>query len=486
MATQLASADSKQEISTNGRWWALVFLALAQFMVVLDGTIVNLALPRLQVEMGISDSTRSWVVTAYALTFGAFLLLGGRIADFWGRKRTFIVAAAGFAVASLIGGIAQESWELTGARALQGLFAALLAPAALALLTVSFPGGKDRGTAFAIFGSISGVGAAAGVLLGGFLTDYVSWRWCFFVNVPIAVIALIGVLAKVRESKAEGPSTYDWPGVVLAALGLGSLVYGFTNAEHGWGAPEAWGFIAAGMVMMVLFVAVEKKVKHPLLPLRVATERNRAAAFLASFLAGAVLIGGILFINYYIQIVLGFAPFIAGLASLPMTVVLIVTAAVVAKNLPKLGAKIPTAVGPVFMAAAMLWLTQVSADGSYAVNMLPALILMGIGLGMVFVPMQNLALFGVDEHDAGVASALVNATQQIGGSLGIALFSTIAAAATAAAGGSNMAALSTGYSSVFLWAAGVAILITPVALLLITITRKTFSGSDEHQPIHLG
>ena len=237
---------------------------------------------------------------------------------------------------------------------------------------------------------------------------------------------------------------------------------------------------------MVLFVAVEKKVKHPLLPLRVATERNRAAAFLAAFLSGAVLIGGILFINFYIQIVLGFAPFIAGIASLPMTVVLIVTATLVAKNLPKLGAKIPTAVGPVFMAAAMLWLTQVNAEGTYAVNMLPALILMGIGLGMVFVPMQNLALFGVDKDDAGVASALVNASQQIGGSLGIALFSTLAAGATAAAGGSQMAALSAGYSSVFLWAAGVAILIAPLALLLITITRETFSGSDEEQPIHLG
>lgn len=488
-STQTAEPDVKQEGRPKGQWGALVFLALAQFMVVLDGTIVNLALPRLQIEMGISDTTRSWVVTAYALVFGAFLLLGGRVADFWGRKRTFIVAAAGFAIASLAGGIAQEAWELIGARALQGLFAALLAPAALALLTVSFPGGKDRGTAFAIFGSISGVGAAVGVLLGGFLTDYVSWRWTFFVNVPIAIIALVGVMYMVRESKATGPAKYDWPGVVLAALGLGSLVYGFTNAEHGWGAPEAWGFILAGVVLMVLFVAVEKSVKHPLLPLRVATERNRAAAFLAAFLSGAVLIGGILFINFYIQIVLGFAPFIAGIASLPMTVVLIVTATLVAKNLPKLGAKIPTAVGPVFMAAAMLWLTQVTAEGTYAVNMLPALILMGIGLGMVFVPMQNLALFGVDKDDAGVASALVNASQQIGGSLGIALFSTLAAAATAAAGaagGSQMAALSAGYSSVFLWAAGVAILIAPLALLLITISKETFSGSDEGQPIHLG
>lgn len=487
MALDTATAHVRQEQKPQKAWRALIFLALAQLMVVLDGTIVNLALPRLQAEMGISDSTRSWVVTAYALAFGAFLLLGGRIADFWGRKRTFIVAAAGFAVASFIGGIAQESWELIGARALQGVFAALLAPAALALLTVAFPGGKDRGTAFAIFGSISGVGAAVGVLLGGYLTDYASWRWCFFVNIPIAFIAFVGVWRQVRESKAEGSTKYDWPGVVLAALGLGSLVYGFTNAEHGWGAPEAWGFILAGAVLLVLFVAVEKKVKHPLLPLRVATERNRAAAFLASFLSGAVLIGGILFINFYIQIVLGFAPFPAGIASLPMTVVLIVTAAVVAKNLPTLGAKIPTAVGPLFMAAAMLWLTRVSAEGSYAVNMLPALVLMGLGLGMVFVPMQNLALFGVDKDDAGVASALVNASQQIGGSLGIALFSTIAAAATAAAGTASMAALTAGYAAVFLWAAAVSILIMPIALLLITIDRKRFSGADvDGPPVHLG
>ena len=476
MATQLAVEGVEQAGRPRSAWWALVFLALAQFMVVLDGTIVNLALPRLQIEMGINDSTRSWVVTGYALAFGAFLLLGGRIADFWGRKRTFIVAAVGFAAASLIGGIAQQPWELIGARALQGIFAALLAPAALALLTVAFPDGKDRGTAFAIFGSITGVGAAVGVLLGGFLTEHVTWRWCFFVNVPIAIMALAGVWFLVTESKAQGSTKYDWPGVILAALGLGSLVYGFTNAEHGWDAPEAWGFIAAGVVLMALFVRVEATVKHPLLPLRVATERNRGAAYLASFLSGAVLIGGILFINFYIQIVLGFAPFLAGLASLPMTMALIITAGLVAKNLPKLGAKIPTATGPVFMAAAMLWLTQVSAGGNYLVNTLPALLLMGAGLGMVFVPMQNLALFGVGSDDSGVASALVNASQQIGGSLGIALFSTIAAAATA--GGVSLAALSAGYAMVFLWAAGVAILIVPVALLLITIDRRKFTGTE--------
>ncbi|MDQ0661603.1 EmrB/QacA subfamily drug resistance transporter [Arthrobacter ulcerisalmonis] len=487
MTTQLADPPQTAAAKARGKWWALVFLALAQFMVVLDGTIVNLALPRLQAEMGISDSTRAWVVTAYALALGAFLLLGGRIADFWGRKRAFITASTGFALASLAGGLAQAPWELISARALQGLFAALLAPAALALLTVSFPGGKERGTAFAVFGSISGVGAAAGVLLGGFLTDYVSWRWCFFVNVPIAAIALVGVWKRVQESKAGGSTKYDWPGVALAAFGLGSLVYGFTNAEHGWAAPEAWGFILAGVALMVMFVVVERRVKHPLLPLRVASERNRAAAFLASFLAGAVLIGGILFINFYIQIVLGFAPFIAGVASLPMTVVLIVTAGITAKNLPVLGPKIPTAVGPIFMAAAMLWLTQVRADGSYLVNMLPALILLGIGLGLVFVPMQNLALFGVDKDDAGVASALVNASQQIGGSLGIALFSTVAAAATAAAGGAPMEALSDGYSAVFWWAAGFAVLIAPIALLLINISRSTFSGatSSDTPAVHL-
>jgi hypothetical protein len=323
--------------------------------------------------------------------------------------------------------------------------------------------------------------------LGGYLTEYVSWRWCFYVNVPIAVVALLGVAATVRENKAEGSTSYDWPGVILAAAGLGSLVYGFTNAERGWAAPEAWGFIVAGAFLLGAFVAVERLVRHPLLPLRVATERNRAAAFLASFLAGAVLIGGILFINYYIQIVLGFAPFPAGLASLPMTAVLIVTAGIVARNLPKLGAKIPTAVGPVFMAAAMLWLTQVSAGGSYLTDMLPALILMGAGLGMVFVPMQNLALFGVDQDDAGVAGALVNASQQVGGSLGIALFSTVAASATASADGTRLEALTSGYAAVFLWAAAAAILITPLALLLIRISRQAFSGSDDGPGVmHLG
>ena len=473
--------------TTRRAWLALIFLSLAQLMVVLDGTIVNLALPRIQEDMGISDSERSWAVTAYALAFGALLLLGGRIADFWGRKRTFIVAAVGFALASLMGGLADVPMMLFAARALQGVFAALLAPAALSLLTVAFPGGKDRGTAFAIFGSLTGVGAAIGVILGGYLTDYVSWHWCFFVNIPIAIVALVGVHLFARESKAEGSATYDWPGVVLAALGLAALVFGFTNAEHGWNAPEAWVFIVAGLILMVLFVLVERRVKHPLLPLRVATERNRAAAFLASFLSGAVLIGGILFINYYLQIVLGMAAFPAGLAALPMTIMLIITAAIVAKNLPRLGAKIPMAVGPVFIAAAMLWLSGVTAEGTYLVTVFPALILMGVGLAMTFVPMQNLALFGVDRNDAGVASALVNASQQIGGSLGVALFSTLAASATAAAaGGALLESLSAGYSTVFVWAAVVAILITPIALLLIRIDRRTFSGTGGDAPVHLG
>ena len=245
----------------NGKWWALVFLALAQFMVVLDGTIVNLALPRLQAEMGISDSTRAWVVTAYALALGAFLLLGGRIADFWGRKRAFMTAATGFAVASLLGGLAQAPWELIGARALQGLFAALLAPAALALLTVSFPGGQERGTAFAVFGSISGVGAAVGVLLGGFLTDYVSWRWCFFVNVPIAVVALLGVWKRVTESKAGGVPrsttgpAWSWRPWALAPWSTASPTPNTAGPPPERGA-SSWPVPCC----MVLFVVVEKRV----------------------------------------------------------------------------------------------------------------------------------------------------------------------------------------------------------------------------------
>ncbi|WP_255579886.1 MFS transporter [Cryobacterium sp. PAMC25264] len=248
------------------RWWLLAIVALAQLTVVLDGTIVNIALPHAQSDLGMSDGDRTWVVTLYALVFGALLLLGGRIADYWGRKRSFIVGMAGFAVASTLGGMAQSTWELLAARGLQGLFAALLAPASLALLTVNFPGGKDRIKAFSVYGAIAGGGAAVGLVLGGVLTEYASWRWCLLVNVPIAIVAIVAAIPIIRESKAHGNTRYDIPGAVLVALGLGSLVFGFAQAENGWSSWQVLVFIPLGVILLALFVLVESRSNHPCSP----------------------------------------------------------------------------------------------------------------------------------------------------------------------------------------------------------------------------
>ena len=473
------------------RWWALVVIALAQLMVVLDATIVNIALPRAQADLGISDADRAWVVTSYALAFGSLLLLGGRIADYWGRKRTFITGMAGFAVASAIGGLAQNGWELFAARALQGVFAALLAPAALALLTITCPSGRERGTAFAVFGTIAGGGAAVGLVLGGVLTEYASWRWCLLVNIPIALVGIAAAVPLLRESRASGSTRYDWPGVVLVALGLGSLVYGFTQAEDGWDRPSAWGLIAVGAVLLVAFVAVERRVANPLLPLRVPLHRDRGAAYLAALLTGATLLGGLLFLTFYFQIVLGYSPIRAGVASLPLTAAIMVTAPNVARIMPRTGPRPLMVIGSVVAALGLFWLTQISADGGFALHVLPGVLLLGAGLAFLFVPLQNTALVGVGDHDAGVASALVNACQQIGGSLGTAVFSTIALSATesfvptAATGPeAGLQALVAGYSAVFWWAGGLTLLIAPIAFFLVKARKDDLVVAEG--PVHVG
>ncbi|QTE27962.1 MFS transporter [Pengzhenrongella sicca] len=467
------------------RWWVLAVIALAQLMVVLDGTIVNIALPSAQADLGLTDASRSWVVTGYALAFGALLLLGGRIADFWGRKRAFLTGMVGFALASIVGGLAQSQTELLAARALQGVFAALLAPAALAILTVTFPTGRDRGKAFAVFGAIAGGGAALGLVLGGLLTEYASWRWCLLVNVPVAIIAVVAGSRLIVESRATGNTRYDWPGVVLVAVGLGSLVYGFTEAENGWTSGPALGFIGLGVVLLALFVLVEARSDHPLLPLHIAAQRDRAGAFLAALLTGTAMIGGLLFLTFYLQIVLAYEPIAAGLASLPMTAAIMVTAAVSAQLMPKIGPRPLLAVGPVVAAAGLLYLTQLETAGSYAADVLPGMLLLGLGLGMIFVPLQNIALLGVDPHDSGAASALVNAAQQIGGSLGTALFSTISLTATAAfipadpsSPTAPLDALVAGYTHAFAWAALFLVLITPISLVLVRATKADVGGES--------
>jgi EmrB/QacA subfamily drug resistance transporter len=465
------------------RWWVLAVVALAQLTVVLDGTIVNIALPSAQAALGMSDASRSWVVTIYALAFGALLLLGGRIADYWGRKRAFLTGMIGFAVASAIGGFAQTGTQLFAARALQGVFAALLAPAALALLAVTFPSGRDRGKAFAVFGAIGGGGAAIGLVLGGLLTEYASWRWCLLMNIPIAIVAVTVGSRLIVESRAVGGTRYDWPGVWLVVGGLGSLVYGFTQAEKGWTTGPVLGFIGAGIVLLALFVLVESRSSHPLLPLRIPAQRDRAGAFLAAFLSGTAMLGGLLFLTYYLQIALAYKPITAGLATLPMTAAIMVAAAASAHFLPLVGPRPLLAAGPVVAAAGLLFLAQLETTSSYAAHVLPGMLLLGLGMGMSFVPMQNIALLRVDPHDAGAASALVNAAQQIGGSLGTALFSTIALTATTAfvpadpsAGSASLDALVAGYTHAFAWAAVLIVLITPISLALVRATKADVGG----------
>ncbi len=493
IGTEPAPEDTRIDHSAHPRrWWLLAVVALAQLMVVLDGTIVNIALPQAQTALGMTDGDRTWVVTIYALAFGSLLLLGGRIADYWGRKRSFIVGMIGFAVASAIGGFAMTTEQLLLARGLQGAFAALLAPAALAILTITFPTGRDRIKAFAVYGAIGGGGAAVGLVLGGVLTEYASWSWCLLVNVPIAMIAVIGGLVFINESRATGNTRYDMPGAILVVGGLASVVFGFSRAEEGWDRLDTIGFLALGVVLLAAFVWVESRVANPMLPLRVILNPVRGGAFLVAAVLGAALLGGLLFLTFYLQIVLKFTPLTAGLAILPMTATITISAILLSRVLPRVGVRLPMTVGPIFAAAGLFWLSFVTVDGIYAVNVLPGLILLGLGLALVFVPLQNVALSGISNRDAGVASAAVAAMQQIGGSIGSALFTAIYTAAIAAyvvtnpaSGNLQLESLVSGYSSAFIWAACTVLIGAPISFFMIRVTRAQLLSTPTAAP-HAG
>ncbi|MEU3251246.1 MFS transporter [Streptomyces sp. NPDC006997] len=476
-----------------GRWKALVFIALAQLMVVLDATIVNIALPSAQQDLGISDGNRQWVVTAYALAFGGLLLFGGRIADLWGRKRTFVLGLVGFAAASALGGAATNGAMMFGSRALQGVFGALLAPAALSLLAVMFTDAKERAKAFGIYGAIAGGGGAVGLILGGFLTEYLNWRWTFFVNIPFAVVAAAGAYLVVREpSGGRNRSPLDIPGVVLSTLGLVSLVYGFTRAESdGWSDAVTIGMFVASAVLLTAFVTVEARVKAPLLPLRVVTERNRGGIYLSLGLAIIAMFGLFLFLTYYLQIVKGYSPVKTGFAFLPMIVGMITGST-------QIGTRLMTRVaprllmGPGFLVAAlgMLLLTQMKIDSSYAALLLPAMLLLGLGMGTAFMPAMSLATQGVEPRDAGVASAMVNTSQQVGGAIGTALLNTIAASATTAyvqdhlgsATGAQaqivqLQAQVEGYTSAIWFAVGILVVAAAIALTLVNAGKPNMGAA---------
>ncbi|NUU19104.1 MFS transporter [Cellulomonas humilata] len=474
------------------RWWALAVLALTQLVVVLDTTIVAIALPDAQAALGMSDDQRQWLVTAYALTFGSLLLLGGRVADYWGRKRTFMVGMVGFGLASAWGGLAQGGTELIAARAVQGVFAALLAPAALAMVTVTFPHGKDRNKAFAIMGIVAGTGAAIGLLLGGVLTEFATWRWCLLVNVVFVVIGMVGGALLLTESKAEGDNRYDVWGTVTVILGLGSLVYGFTRAEHGWGSADTIGFLAGGVVMLAVFVWIQCRVAQPLLPLRVVAHRVRAGAFLVQAVIGSVMLGSMLYLTLYFQIVMGLTPLLAGVANVAMTVVIMGCTPVSTTMLDRFGPRPLLIAGPLFCAAGLFFFAMaITPAGSYVTQVLPGLVLLGIGFSGLFVPLQNLALTGVEPHDAGVASATVSSTFHIGGSIGIAVFTVLYAHTVAdslGSGAGQLAAFTDGYSTAFL-AAGVGMLAAAaIAAFLIRGTKDELMPprAAEHATVLVG
>jgi len=423
---------SSSDTAHSRRWLVLAILGLAQLMVVLDATIVNIALPSAQKDLGFSDASRQWIITAYALAFGSLLLLGGRIGDLFGRKWVFVAGLAGFAVASALGGVAQSFGMLVAARALQGVFGAMLAPAALSLLTTTFTEPAERNKAFGIFGAIAGSGAAVGLLLGGVLTEYLSWRWCLYVNLAFAGVAVVGALILLTNSRPAEKPKLDIPGTITGSVGLFGLVYGFSHAaETSWANGTTIASLVAGVVLLAAFVVLQQRVAHPLLPLRIVLDRDRGGSYLAIGLSGIAIFGVFLFLTYYLQQNLGFSPIKTGLAFLPMTFAIMFSATTSqTKLLPKVGPRPLVGSGLVLGAIGMLYLTGISPDSSYATHVLPALIVMGLGFGLIFAPAISSATLGVDPHDAGVASAMVNTMQQIGGSIGTALLSTLAASAT--------------------------------------------------------
>jgi EmrB/QacA subfamily drug resistance transporter len=476
-ALRAASAADSRSGPDPHRWWALAIIAVAQLMVVLDASIVTIALPSAQHALHISDANRQWVVTAYTLGFGGLLLLGGRIADYQGRKRMFIVGLLGFAGASALGGIAPDAGLLFAARGLQGAFAALLAPAALSLLTVTFTDPKERARAFGVYGGISGGGAAIGLIAGGLLTEYLSWRWCLLVNVPIALLAAAAAVPFVRESRAKGDNRYDIPGAFLVTTGLIALVYGFTKAEEsGWGATSTIVLIVVAAALLIGFVVRELRTSSPLLPMRVVLERSRGGSYLAAFLLGIGLFAMFLFLTYYFQAILHYSALKAGFAFLPFSLGVIVSAGVASSLLPKVGPRVLMTSGLLVGAAGMFWLAGLGVDSSWLARVLPAELAVSLGLGLAFVPLSSTALYGVGDHDAGVASALVNTMNQVGASLGTALLNTIAASATAAylvshAGpASAPAGLVHGYVVAFIWG-GICLLAAALASFALVRAR---------------
>jgi EmrB/QacA subfamily drug resistance transporter len=462
------------------RWLALAVIGVAQLMIILDASIVNIALPHAQKALHISDASRQWALTAYTLTFGGLLLLGGRIADYLGRKRTFLIGLFGFALASAVGGFAPTAGWLFGARAVQGVFAAVLAPSVLSLITTTFTEARERAKAFAVYGAISGTGGALGLILGGALTQYLSWRWTLLVNTPIAIAVAAAAIPLVKESRATGDRHFDVPGAVVATSGLALLVYGFTEASlHGWAAPLTLTLLFVAAALLIGFVWWETQSANPMLPLRIVLHRNRGGSYLAFLLTTLGLFAMFLFLTYYFQGVLHYSALHAGVAFLPFPLGVITSSTIASRTLPRFGPRPLAMAGFTSAALGMLWLTQLTPTSSYWMHVVPSMLLISLGMGQVFVPLSSTALLGVPDHDAGAAAALVNTMQQVGGALGVAFLNTIATSATAsyaaAHGGLSSAAVVHGFTSAFAISAG----LLAAAFVVVTLLVRTPGGRPQ-------
>ncbi len=474
--TSVATAPERAGAPTRAHWWILVVIAAAQLMVVLDTTIMIIALPSAQRSLGFTNTDRQWVITAYTLGFGGLLLLGGRISDMVGPRRTLMVGVIGFAIASAIGGAAQNTGMLVGARALQGVFGALLAPSVLSLLTTTFADPRQRGRAFGIYASIAIGGAAFGLILGGLLTQYLDWRWCLYVNLPIAAAVALGASAVIPRTKGHPEVRLDVPGTILGCGGLVALVYALGEAgTDGWGAARVIVSLLASVLLLAAFALVQSRVASPLLPLRIVADRNRGGSFLAIILAVLGMYGTFLFLTYLLQTVDGYSPLKAGLAFLPLMVVNGLAATQLASRLmAHVRTRMLIIPGMLIAAVGVALLTQLTPDASYVGHILPTELLLGLGLGIAMVPAISTATSRAEPRDAGVTSAATNTSQQVGASIGTALLNTIAATATASylatharVPGIEAQATVHGFAVASAWAAGSLVLAAVVGGLLI-------------------
>jgi EmrB/QacA subfamily drug resistance transporter len=453
-------------------WLVLVLICVAQFMVILDATIVNVALPSIQKDLNLSEGNLQWIVNAYTLVFGGFLLLGGRAGDLVGRKRIFLVGLVIFTAASLLDGLSTSEGMLIGARALQGLGAALVSPAALSIISTTFAEGRERARALGVWAAIAIGGSAVGLVLGGFLTQYFSWQWIFFVNVPVGIVAFVLSLRLIPESRDEhAHRSYDIAGAVTVTGGLMALVYAIVGAQSaGWASAKTIGFFVLAAILLASFVVIELRAKAPLVRLSIFRVRSLLTANLTMFLAASAIFAMFFFNTLYLQRVLGYEPLKAGLAFLPFTAGIIVSAGLASTLAPRIGVRPVAAVGMLLTAGGLLLLTQLPVHGSYVANVLPAILLSSLGMGAVFMPLTLVATTGLKNEDQGLASGLFNTSQQIGGALGLAILSTIATSKTASAGGTATEALVVGFHWAF--AVGAVIMLAALVVLLSLLRKR--------------